>query len=153
MELGDRYSKCFTDEEYQEFIEDSIVCDIRVSLTLGQHVPNLFKTASKYHIYLARFLVDPAFLGTGITEDDFEYTFNEYSLTYKPVSTETRTTVDITGVAVDFADIMFKLLRALSTDATKMAMVASIDGDSFNRDQHFAHLSRMAQQWRGIVGI
>jgi len=147
-EIGDLEGKVFSDEELEDFIENHIVGDITLNLQKSKYVDNLFTYSSKIPIYKAYFEVDPAFGGA---ESSFEYNFNEYTLTYKPISSETRETIQLWGVEVNFPEIMFEVYRSLATDAVKGAYKAQLDGELYDKTEHSKKMRLMAENWRGIV--
>jgi hypothetical protein len=150
LNLGDRDNGAFTDIELNSFIDNCIIMDQTITLQKSKNA-DIYYSTYVVPLYQSTFAVDPAFLGTGITEDMFRYSFDEYSLVYKPTSTETRSTISISGIIVNFPEIMFKVYKALATDAARIAYSASLDGESFNKESHYRNMMHLAEQWRGVV--
>ena len=147
-QLNDPDGRLWRDTEYVDFIENRLECDIQVTLQRLSYADTIWRSYTREPIYLARFDLDPA---SPLTDATFDYRFNEYSLVYVPTSAETRDSITCSGVAVDFPALMVDIYRALASDAVRGAMKAELDGDKYDRSQHYDKMLRMAEQWQGLV--
>ena len=151
-EINDPANRVFSDDEYTSFIESHIIEDYQVTLTKSNYA-NFFRCNSKAHFYISSFEVDPTFIGSGISENDFEYTYDEYSLIYKPISTETRSQIIISGLVVDFSGIIVAIYRALAADATRAAYIYSGDGEKIDKRELSRWCIRMAEMYKGVFAF
>jgi len=147
-ELGDPGSEAFTDAEYRDFIEGHLGDDCTITLT--KSTSGIYKYCeASWPLYLTSFPVDPAFLGSGVTENDFEYRLNEYTMIYEPFSTDTRSTITVTGIEIDFPEIMVEIYRALASDSARAChIMAGVDTTLVSKE-----MVRLALQWRGVTAL